>query len=75
MDLDSFFNPKSVAIVGASRQKGKVGYEILSNMVGAGYEGQIFPVNPRAEEIEGLRCFADLESIGEAPELAIVSSQ
>jgi acetyltransferase len=39
MSLESFFNPKSIAIVGASRQKGKVGYEILVNMIGAGYEG------------------------------------
>ena len=40
MSLESFFSPKSVAIVGASRQKGKVGYEILTNMVSSGYEGK-----------------------------------
>ena len=72
MSLESFFNPKSVAIVGASRQKGKVGYEILANMVGAGYEGQIFPVNPRADTIEGLRCYPDLRSIGQAPEVVVI---
>ena len=43
MSLQSFFNPKSVAIIGASRQKGKVGYEILSNMVAGGYKGKIYP--------------------------------
>jgi len=72
MTLESFFNPQSVAIVGASRQKGKVGYEILANMIEAGYSGRIFPVNPKAEEIEGLKCFPDLESIGETPDLVII---
>ena len=72
MSLESFFHPKSVAIVGASRQKGKVGYEILTNMVSCGYEGKVFPVNRSADEIEGLKCYPDLSSIGETPELVIV---
>jgi acetyltransferase len=72
MSLESFFNPKSVAIVGASRQKGKVGYEILTNMIGAGFAGKIFPVNPNADSIEGLKCYPDLAAIGEKPDLVIV---
>jgi len=72
MSLQSFFNPESVAIVGASRQKGKVGYEILTNMVAGGYPGKIFPVNPKADEIEGLKCYPDLSSIGETPDLVII---
>ena len=72
MSLASFFNPKSVAIVGASRQKGKVGHEILINMIAAGYKGKIYPVNPKADSIEGLACYPDLESIGQVPELVII---
>ncbi|HUV63081.1 MAG TPA: acetate--CoA ligase family protein [Sedimentisphaerales bacterium] len=72
MSLESFFNPKSVAIVGASAQKGKVGYEILKNMIDAGYKGKIFPVNPKSETIEGLPCYADLAAVGQTPELVIV---
>ena len=72
MSLESFFNPRSVAIVGASRQKGKVGYEILANMVKAGYEGQIYPVNPKADVIEGLTCYPSLEAIGQTPDLVLV---
>ena len=72
MSLESFFRPKSVAVVGASRQKGKVGYEILTNMVSSGYEGKVFPVNRSAETIEGLKCYPDLTSIGETPELVII---
>ena len=72
MGLESFFNPKSVAIVGASRQKSKVGYEILANMMGAGYKGEIYPVNPQADTIEGLKCYPDLKSIKKVPELVII---
>jgi len=72
MGLESFFNPKSVAIVGASRQKGKVGHEILANIIGAGYKGKIYPVNPQADTIEGLKCYPDLESIQQVPELVII---
>jgi acetyltransferase len=72
MSLEKFFNPKSVAIVGASRQKGKVGYEILSNMIEAGFKGKIFPVNPNADEIDGVKCFPDLQSIGQIPDLVII---
>jgi acetyl coenzyme A synthetase (ADP forming)-like protein len=70
--LDNFFNPKSVAIVGASRQKGKVGYEILKSMLDAGYEGKIYPVNPMADAIEGLKCYPDVKSIGSTPDLVII---
>jgi acetyltransferase len=72
MSLQSFFSPKSVAIVGASRTKGKVGYEILTNILAGGFEGQVFPVNRKAEEIEGLKCYPDLEAVGQRPELVII---
>jgi len=72
MSLESFFNPQSIAIVGASRQKSKVGYEILANIVKAGYKGGIFPVNPNTDTIEGLKCYPDLESIPDTPDLVII---
>ncbi|MBN2084505.1 MAG: acetate--CoA ligase family protein [Anaerolineales bacterium] len=72
MSIEKFFNPKSVAIVGASTQKTKVGYEILLNMIEAGFPGKIFPVNHKAESIEGLKCYPDLPSIGEVPDLVVI---
>ena len=72
MSLQTFFNPKSVAIIGASRQKGKVGYEILVNLVAGGYPGKIYPINPKADEIEGIKVYPDLASIGETPELVVI---
>lgn len=72
MSLQTFFNPKSVAIIGASRQKGKVGYEILVNLIAGGYPGKIYPINPKADEIEGIKVYPDLASIGETPELVVI---
>jgi len=72
MNLEAIFDPRSVAVVGASREKGKTGYEILSSLLGGGYEGKIFPVNRKADEVQGLRCYPDLKAIGETPDLAII---
>jgi len=72
MSLQTFFYPKSVAIIGASRQKGKVGYEILVNLIAGGYPGKIYPINPKADEIEGIKVYPDLASIGETPELVVI---
>jgi acetyltransferase len=72
MALETFFNPQSVAIVGASAKVGKVGYEILTSMLKAGYPGKIFPVNNKSDQIEGLKCFPDLASIGQVPNLVII---
>ena len=72
MSLEQFFNPESIAIVGASRQKSKVGYEILTSIIDAGYKGKVFPVNPKADTIEELKCYPDLESIGQIPDLVII---
>ncbi len=73
MDFDKFFNPLSIAVVGASQTKGKVGYEIVSSIISGGYGGKIFPVNPNAETIEGCKCYPDLEAIGQIPDLVIIA--
>ena len=54
MDFSDFLDPQSVAVVGASRHKGKVGYEVLSNLLKGGYPGKVYPINPSAESIQGL---------------------
>lgn len=72
MSLEKFFNPDSVAIVGASEKKGKVGAEILANIIEAGYKGKIFPVNYKTETINGLKCYPDIESIGQVPDIVII---
>jgi len=72
MSLEGFFDPRSIAVVGASQHSGKVGYEILTNLINGKYAGRIFPVNPNAKTIEGLECFESLKAIGQVPELVII---
>ncbi|MEN6478652.1 MAG: acetate--CoA ligase alpha subunit [Anaerolineales bacterium] len=58
--LDMFFHPDGVAIIGASTNPSKIGYQILSNLRRSGYQGGIYPVNPGAAEILGLKCYASI---------------
>jgi acetyltransferase len=73
MAFADFFNANSVAVVGASRDPDKVGHEILASLVRGRFEGGIFPVNPKADEIEGIRCYPDLAAIGRTPDLVVVA--
>ena len=70
--LKSFFEPGSVAIIGTSRTPGKGGYNIIENLLRLNYRGEIFPVNPRAEQILGLPVYQNLGHIREIPELALI---
>ena len=54
--MKDFFYPKSIAVIGASRVEGKVGHSILKNLISSGFEGEIVPVNPNADEILGIKC-------------------
>ena len=64
-DLDRIFNASSVAIVGASTNPEKLGYEILNNLINMGYEGPIYPINPKADEVLGLKAYPSLSDVGE----------
>jgi acyl-CoA synthetase (NDP forming) len=70
--LRYFFAPESVAVVGASRQPGKGGYNIIENLLRLGYTGKIYPVNPRAEKILGLRSYPGLKMVPAPSELAVI---
>jgi acyl-CoA synthetase (NDP forming) len=70
--LKPFFEPGSVAVVGASRTPGKGGYNIIENLLRLGYEGEIYPVNPRAQQILGLPVYPDLKHTPGTPELALI---
>jgi acetate---CoA ligase (ADP-forming) len=70
--LNNFFDPKSIAVVGASRTPGKVGYDILKNLVQYGYEGAVYPINPGADEILGRKSYASLSDVPGKIDLAVV---
>ncbi|RLG38096.1 MAG: acetyl CoA synthetase, partial [Thermoproteota archaeon] len=71
--LDALFRPSSIAVIGASRTPGKIGHEILKNLVEYGYQGRIYPVNPKADEILGLRCYHSVSEIPGTVDLGVVS--
>ena len=71
--LDFLFYPKSIAVIGASRASGKVGHEILVNLIKGGFAGQIIPVNPSADEILGLKCYSDLNTSAASIDLSIIA--
>ena len=60
--IDRMFSPKSVAVVGASAKKGTVGNDVLLNLI-RDYKGEIYPVNPKGGEIEGVKAFTTLGEI------------
>lgn len=71
-NLECLFRPRSVALVGASSDPAKIGGRPLHFLVKHGFTGDIWPVNPRAEEIAGLKCYPDIESLPGPPDVAMV---
>ncbi|HBR71821.1 MAG TPA: hypothetical protein DEA27_03405, partial [Candidatus Moranbacteria bacterium] len=71
--IDSLFAPKSVAIVGATENEGKVGNVIARNVLELGYSGKVFLVNPKRENLFGRKCYKSLEEIEERVDVAIIA--
>ncbi len=71
-ELKPAFEPKSIAILGASSEKGKVGYRSVKLLLDFGYKGQIYPVNPKPEPICGLQTFPSLKDIPGEVERALI---
>ena len=71
--LDAIFSPSSIAIVGASRSRGKIGYEILHNLILNEYQGTIYPVNPKARSVHGIPAYASVLAIPDSVDLAIIT--
>jgi acetyl coenzyme A synthetase (ADP forming)-like protein len=71
-DLTPFFSPKGVAIIGASTNPGKLSYGIVKNMTLDGYQGGIYPINPKADQILGLPCYPDIREAPDPVDLAVI---
>ena len=72
MSLERFFNPKSIAVIGASRTPGKIGYETLKNTLVYDYKGKMYPVNPNADEILGQKCYPNVKAVRDKIDLALI---
>jgi acetyl coenzyme A synthetase (ADP forming)-like protein len=70
--LDKFFYPKSIAIIGASSKQTSLSYELVNNMINFGYQGKIFPVNPKADFVHSIKSYKSLTEIKDPVDLAII---
>lgn len=71
--FQNLLSPEAVAVIGASPDSSKIGNAVLENLVGQGFGGKIYPVNPSYEEILGLPCYADISSVPGKIDLAVIA--
>ncbi len=71
--METFFTPKSVALVGASASKGKIGNSILDSLVNYDFKGKVYPINPRADKIFGKKCYPSVADIPGDVDLVVIS--
>lgn len=72
INLEKFFQPKSIAVIGASANKEKIGYAVLANIIQAGFKGKIFPINLRDKKILGYQAYASILEVEVAVDLAVI---
>lgn len=70
--LNSIFRPKRIALIGVSNNPDSVGGITLRNLVGGGYNGVVYPVNPKREAVFGIPCYPDVKSLPKTPDLAVI---
>ncbi len=71
--LDSILRPQRVAVIGASRTANTIGHEIVSNLVGYGFTGTVFPVNPKADSIHSLKTYPDIGAVPDPVDMAVIT--
>ena len=70
--FNQFFNPKSIAVIGASSKKNKLGYSLLRNLIDYRYKGKIYPINPKYKKILGIKAFSNVLAVPEKIDLAVI---
>ena len=71
--LEPLLNPASIAIVGASNNAARIGGMPIAHLTKFGYAGQIYPINPKYEEVFGRRCWPDIEALPATPDLVVLA--
>jgi acetyltransferase len=72
-ELTSLFKPNSIAVVGASKTPGKIGHSVLANIINSGYQGELYPINPRETEILGHKCYPSIASLAGKVDVAAIA--
>lgn len=70
--LDAIFAPETIAVIGASNQKGKVGHDIFANILSGGFTGTLYPVNPKAKSVLSVKCYISIKVIPDPIDLAMI---
>ncbi|MBC7372538.1 MAG: GNAT family N-acetyltransferase, partial [Frankiales bacterium] len=71
--VQRLLSPRSVAVVGASREPGSPGHELLRSLLANGFEGPVFPVNPAASHVSGVKAYADVRDVPDLVDLAVIA--
>ena len=69
--MKRIMEPDAVAVIGASAEEGKIGNSVMKNLIDGGYQGEIYPINPRADEILGRKCYKSVKDIEGAIDIAV----
>ncbi len=72
--LDRIFKPKSIAAIGVTDKQGTVGYAIMENLLSGGFNGKVFPVNPKRDTVHGVKSYNSVKSIKEPVDLAVIAT-
>jgi len=72
VNLRDLFYPESIAVIGASNTRGKLGWNLFRNMLSHGYRGRLYPVNPNAREVQGVKAYPSIKDVPERVDVAII---
>jgi len=72
--FDRMFSPKAIAVIGASPSEGSVGYSLMQNLIGSGFEGVVYPVNPNRESVLGVKTYPSVADIPHQIDLAVIAT-
>ena len=73
ISIDAVLSPKSVAVIGASDDVGRIGGRPIASLLKAGFAGSIYPVNPKRKTVQGLECFPSVSALPEVPDAALIA--
>ncbi|MDW8004273.1 MAG: CoA-binding protein, partial [Thermofilaceae archaeon] len=71
--IQAIIRPRSIAVIGASRDPSKIGFRILHNVLSSGFRGPVYAVNPNADEVLGLKCYRSVVDVPGFVDLAVVA--
>ena len=74
-DLHDLFYPKSIAVIGASGTRGKLGWNVFCNLINHDFKGELYPINPRAESILGIKAYPRISAVGKPIDVAVILVQ